>query len=73
MRTFIFIKNLYLIYMFFFWWCPGFEPRTLHILCIVLFNLAKLTGTFTCVLKTLHIFFVLTCLILLFIPLNDEI
>jgi len=21
-----------------FWWCLGFEPRTLHILCIVLIN-----------------------------------
>jgi hypothetical protein len=32
---------------FFFWWCPRFEPQTLHVLCIVLTNWAKLTGTVT--------------------------
>jgi hypothetical protein len=29
----------------FFLWCQRFEPWTLHILCIVLTNRAKLTGT----------------------------
>jgi len=31
--------------LYFFFWCPGSEPRTLHILCIVLTNWAKLTRT----------------------------
>jgi hypothetical protein len=31
---------------FFFWWWPGFEPLTLHILCIIPTNWAKLTRTF---------------------------
>ena len=31
-----------------FWWWPGFEPQTLHILCIVLTNWATLT--MTCIL-----------------------
>jgi hypothetical protein len=33
----IFYKSIQLLFYFFLWW-PGFEPRTLHILCIVLAN-----------------------------------
>jgi hypothetical protein len=31
-----------------FWWWPRFEPRTLHILCIVHTNWVKFTRTFIC-------------------------
>jgi len=37
-------KSFKFFFFFFSWW-PGFEPRTLHILCIVPTNWAKLTRT----------------------------